>query len=515
MMNPEMMRIAQEQFSRMTPEQRNRLQQQVASMDPSVLQQAQQMMGSMTPEQMRQAQDQMKQMDPSTLEEQMGYAQGEVKTLANQQVGQATLLKNEGNRMHKAGDFEGALDKYREARDMIKKLTMRDAKDLAQACQLNSASCLLKLERYDEVVHECTDVLSRQADNVKALYRRGQAYAEQKKMAEAISDLRRAKAGSPDDANISDKLAEYEGTLEESTGGLSEAEIKKAAEETKLREYEAKKEAEQEAVKERATMAGVPQGMGAADVSPEKIEQVSKMMQQNPGMMEEMTKKIGEMNPEELERVTQAAAASGALPPGMNVSPEMLKQSVEMMKGMSPDDLKRMQEMAANMRSSRGATAGAGVPSTAAAGAGDSPSSSSSSPPPLSGSPGLPPGMPMDPANMSPEEQARMQKEMMNNPEMMKMASEMMKNMSPEQFASMSKAAGMDMSEEQAKKVSEMMSNMSPETMQRMMKVAGSVKGAADSCGRVMKWVRSREGLLVIAVLILIVALLQAHGFFG
>uniref|UniRef100_A0A0G4GQ97 Protein kinase domain-containing protein n=2 Tax=Chromera velia CCMP2878 TaxID=1169474 RepID=A0A0G4GQ97_9ALVE len=72
--------------------------------------------------------------------------------------------------------------------------------------------------------------------------------------------------------------------------------------------------------------------------------------------------------------------ANGAPHPAMDAPPEMLKQFIEMMKGMSPDDLKRMQEMAANMRSSRGAATGAGVPSTATAGAGDSPSSSSSSP---------------------------------------------------------------------------------------------------------------------------------------
>uniref|UniRef100_A0A0G4HDM8 Uncharacterized protein n=1 Tax=Chromera velia CCMP2878 TaxID=1169474 RepID=A0A0G4HDM8_9ALVE len=129
-----------------------------------------------------------------------------------------------------------------------------------------------------------------QADNVKALYRRGQAYVEQKKMAEAISDLRRAKAISPDDTKISDKLAEYEGALEESTGGLSEAQIQKAGEETKLKEYEAKKEAEQEAEKERATMGGM--GMGGIGQKKERVR-VPKCTLEN----------FDEMNPTDQRRI--------------------------------------------------------------------------------------------------------------------------------------------------------------------------------------------------------------------
>ena len=51
------------------------------------------------------------------------------------------------------------------------------AKDIRKACMLNICSCHLNLGQLDFCAKECTEVLSIDASNRKALYRRGQAYS--------------------------------------------------------------------------------------------------------------------------------------------------------------------------------------------------------------------------------------------------------------------------------------------------------------------------------------------------
>jgi hypothetical protein len=56
-------------------------------------------------------------------------------------------------------------------------------------------------------------------------------------------------------------------------------------------------------------------------------------------------------------------------------------------------------------------------------------------------------------AGLSEEQKAKMQADMMNNPDSVKMMSRMMDSMDPKTLAAMSKQAGMEISEEQAAKV--------------------------------------------------------------
>jgi hypothetical protein len=51
------------------------------------------------------------------------------------------------------------------------------AQDIRKACMLNICSCHLNLGQLDYCAKECTEVLSIDASNRKALYRRGQAYS--------------------------------------------------------------------------------------------------------------------------------------------------------------------------------------------------------------------------------------------------------------------------------------------------------------------------------------------------
>lgn len=51
-----------------------------------------------------------------------------------------------------------------------------EAQEIRKACMLNICSCHLNLGQFDACAKEGTDVLVSDANNRKALYRRGQAY---------------------------------------------------------------------------------------------------------------------------------------------------------------------------------------------------------------------------------------------------------------------------------------------------------------------------------------------------
>lgn len=68
------------------------------------------------------------------------------------------------------------------------------AAQLKTKCMLNMASCQLRLGKNQECIDVCSEVLSTHPDNVKALYRRGQARLVLKQKDSAIADLRKALA---------------------------------------------------------------------------------------------------------------------------------------------------------------------------------------------------------------------------------------------------------------------------------------------------------------------------------
>ncbi|KAJ3679489.1 hypothetical protein LUZ60_017500 [Juncus effusus] len=69
-------------------------------------------------------------------------------------------------------------------------------------CHLNMAQCLIKLERYDEAIAQCTIVLSEDENNTKALFRRGKARAALGQTDSARADLQKALKLVPGDKAI-------------------------------------------------------------------------------------------------------------------------------------------------------------------------------------------------------------------------------------------------------------------------------------------------------------------------
>ena len=180
-------------------------------------------------------------------------------------------------------------------------------------------------------------------------------------------------------------------------------------------------------------------------------------------MMENMTD-------EQLEAMTASMPGGAGMP---KIDPKMAKQAASMMKNMKPEAMEGMMKMASEMKD-----------------------------------------MGLDPTSGGAPSADAMSKmaEKMKDPAMQAAMSDMMKNISPEQLKEMSKASGMNMSDEQAEQTAKMMQNLDPKTMQRLM----AVGTAAQST---IAFVRKNK-LLVAAVAVGAVGvttswLMRRWGWFG
>ena len=108
----------------------------------------------------------------------------------------------------------------------------RDIFSLQCVLMLNLAACQLKFQQYPHVVKNCNRVLEIEADNVKALYRRGQALAMMNDLDGARADLMKAKKLEPGNKAIDDMIkllesrqqahdAQYKDALKTMFGGQS------------------------------------------------------------------------------------------------------------------------------------------------------------------------------------------------------------------------------------------------------------------------------------------------------
>ncbi|XP_021749621.1 peptidyl-prolyl cis-trans isomerase FKBP62-like [Chenopodium quinoa] len=130
--------------------------------------------------------------------------------------------KEEGNALFKAGKYVRASKRYEKAVKFIeydnafsdeeKKLT----KVLKVSCNLNNAACKLKLKDYKQAEKLCTKVLDVDSMNVKALYRRAQAYIQLADLELAEFDVKKALEIDPDNREVKleykklkEKIREY------------------------------------------------------------------------------------------------------------------------------------------------------------------------------------------------------------------------------------------------------------------------------------------------------------------
>ncbi|XP_057437886.1 70 kDa peptidyl-prolyl isomerase-like [Lotus japonicus] len=106
--------------------------------------------------------------------------------------------KHDGNLLFKAENFRRAYHKYDKAVKYIEfdhsfnEDEKRHANSLRLSCNLNKAACKLKLGEYTEASRLCSKVLEQDPLNVKALYRRCQAYLKTSDLKKAEADIKRA-----------------------------------------------------------------------------------------------------------------------------------------------------------------------------------------------------------------------------------------------------------------------------------------------------------------------------------
>ncbi|MED6186535.1 70 kDa peptidyl-prolyl isomerase [Stylosanthes scabra] len=130
--------------------------------------------------------------------------------------------KEEGNALFKAGKYERASKRYEKAIRYIEYDSSfsdeekQKAKLLKITCNLNNAACKLKLKDYKQAEKLCTKVLELDSRNVKALYRRAQAYIQLVDLDLAEMDIKKALEIEPDNRDVKieykilkDKVREY------------------------------------------------------------------------------------------------------------------------------------------------------------------------------------------------------------------------------------------------------------------------------------------------------------------
>ncbi|XP_063780268.1 sperm-associated antigen 1 [Pseudophryne corroboree] len=108
-------------------------------------------------------------------------------------------LKQEGNDHVKKGQYRDAMKKYTECL----KLNPEEC-----AIYTNRALCCLKLCQYEDARNDCDCALQRDSSNIKALYRRAQAYKGLEKYQDCASDLRKIMSLDPGVAEAKNLLSE-------------------------------------------------------------------------------------------------------------------------------------------------------------------------------------------------------------------------------------------------------------------------------------------------------------------
>lgn len=522
--SPDMMAQAQNMMKNMSNDDMKRMSDMASKMDPKTMESMMKNMGGggmpagYDP---KQAAEQMKNMSPEQMRQGMAQAQGQMSAQKQYVYNGALTIKSASNDHIKNGKYSEALEGYDRAIENLRPHTGGDeVKTLQLQLLSNAALCHLKLKNFEKAMSTCEDALKLDPRAVKPTFRRGLAHEGLGDLSQALLDVKLASSLSPEDKTVLAELTRIRGLCLEK--GINEDELK-PKEVPKPAASSAKSFGPGPGAGAGGATPDMKEAMDAFAKNPEMMETASEMMKNmseediakmmpgvdpsmvksqlsNPGMMkgameqlksmpEEDRKKMLEQrqamgsgggmpdmasmssvfeNPEMMKQVAEMAKNQGGddeqsqmmrqAAEQLQANPELGKQMSDMMKNMGPEQMQKMMEMSSKMKGGKGGPGGPG-------GGGD----------------------PM---------------EMMNDPDMMKAAEDMMKSMSPEMLTSMAKQSGIDMDEGKAKMLTKLMP-LIPYVMKCMRAFSYLKKG----------WnaIWSPSGKKIVAVVVLGVAVAQHY----
>ncbi|KAJ8767786.1 hypothetical protein K2173_020726 [Erythroxylum novogranatense] len=580
MMDPELIKLAQEQMSRMTPADFSRIQQQMMS-NPELMRMASESMKNLRPEDLKQAAEQLKHTSPSHMAEigekmakaspeEIAAMRARADAQATYEINAAQMLKKQGNDLHSQGRFNDALQKYLLAKKNLKGIPTSNSRSLMLTCSLNLMSCYLKTKQYDECIKEGTEALEYDAKNVKALYRRGQAYKELGQLKDAVSDLTKANEVSPSDETIADVLRDAKERLAQESGhhapsGLRIEEITEEVEAMSSRnstisseEYSVPQAQKNDNATKRESgpctgtsttnlesiqaLKDDPEALRSfqnfiVNSEPETLNALSggRAGEISPEMFKAASNMISKMSPQELQNMLQMASSfqaegdssfdnlrRGVIPP--NVTPDMLQTASQMMGNMSPQELQKMCDMAASVggkdpvlnveEASKFDRPSSGTASTRdnfTANQNNIVGENNSSGNFFSNSRAVP-------QSSIPNSTAELQEQMRNqmkDPAMHQMFTSMMKNMSPEMMANMSEQFGMKLSREDAARAQQAMASLSPEALDKMMRWADRIQRGVEGAKKAKNWLLGRSGMIMAICMLILAIILHWLGYIG
>ncbi|XP_047328107.1 peptidyl-prolyl cis-trans isomerase FKBP62-like [Impatiens glandulifera] len=126
----------------------------------------------------------------------------------HERIQTAERKKEEGNLLFRDGKYQRAVKKYEKAVEFIIEdgsLSGDDGnamKTIRVSCWLNVAACNLKLKDFHQVISLCSKVLDVEFYNIKALYRRAQAYMETYDLQLAEIDIKKALEADPQNREV-------------------------------------------------------------------------------------------------------------------------------------------------------------------------------------------------------------------------------------------------------------------------------------------------------------------------
>ena len=135
---------------------------------------------------------------------------------------QAQHHKDKGTELFKANRLNFAIKRYEKAlmyledgnsMSTLPDMLQQQFRTLKCQCHLNLAACYLKKEKFNSVIDHSTKALELESDNVKGLFRRGQAHVKLDHYDLAKTDFQKALQIEPENKAVSNQILVVDGLI--------------------------------------------------------------------------------------------------------------------------------------------------------------------------------------------------------------------------------------------------------------------------------------------------------------